>query len=87
MKLDVSIVTFLLVLLIAVPVTALRSQTYSVGYEIAALKKSERDLIEKNLHLRAELELLQAQLYRDQTGENSLFYANNKSSYAPHESP
>lgn len=62
MRIDVSIVSFLLVLIIAIPVTALRSQTYSVGYEIANLKAKERDLREKNLQLQASLARTEAQL-------------------------
>jgi hypothetical protein len=62
MKVDVSIVSFVLVLVIALPVTALRSQTYSVGYDIAELKSKERQLREHNLDLKAQLGRLEASL-------------------------
>ena len=62
MKADVSIVSFGLVLVIAIPVTALRSQTYSVGYEIADLKAKERNLREQNLALKAKLGEVEAGL-------------------------
>jgi hypothetical protein len=62
MRIDVSIVSFLLVLVIAIPVTALRSQTYSVGYEIASLKAKERQLRDTNLELQAKLARTEAQL-------------------------
>jgi hypothetical protein len=65
MKIDVSILSFGLVLLIAIPVTALRSGTYSIGYEIADLKNQERVLYERNLELKAQLAVAQARVYED----------------------
>lgn len=62
MKIDVSIVSFVLVLVIAIPVTTLRSQTYSVGYEIAELKAKERELRERHLKLTAERAEIEAML-------------------------
>lgn len=72
MKVDVSIVSFIIVLIIAVPVTALRSQTYAVGYEIANLKARERDLRERNLSLKAELARSQSELISRATSQRDL---------------
>lgn len=68
MKIDVSILSFVLVLLIAIPVTALRSGTYSIGYEIADLKSQERELYETNLELKARLAVAEARVYEKHMG-------------------
>ena len=67
MKIDVSIVSFVLVLIVAIPVTALRSQTYSVGYEIANLKAKERILRASQMILEAELAKLKAAVIETST--------------------
>jgi hypothetical protein len=73
MRVDVSIVSFVLVLIIAIPVTALRSQTYSIGYEIAELKSTERHLREDNLALKARLALTEAKLLAIPNSEGKLW--------------
>lgn len=73
MKIDVSILSFILVLIIAIPVTALRSGTYSIGYEIADLKNQERELYENNLELKAKLAVVQARVYEKHMSQSQLF--------------
>ena len=68
MRFDVSIVSFALVLVVAIPVTTLRSQTYSVGYEIANLKATERKLISLNMSLEAKLAKLKSDIVSQSTG-------------------
>lgn len=54
-KIDASIVCFALVVIAAVPVAALRSSTYSIGYELGKLKNAERNLRQKNVELKSTL--------------------------------
>lgn len=63
MRIDVSLASFALVLALAAPVVALRSETYSVGYEIGELKQTERELLKEQMKLRVELEKERTKVY------------------------
>jgi hypothetical protein len=54
-RVDASIICFALVVVAAVPVAALRSRTYSIGYSLGELKKQERQLRQKNIELKSQL--------------------------------
>ena len=54
-KWDASLVCFILVVLAAVPVAALRAKTFSIGYELGQLKNKERELRQSNIELQTEL--------------------------------
>lgn len=55
MKIDASIVCFVLVVLCAVPVIILRTKTYEIGYELGQLKEQERKLRQKYNILQSNL--------------------------------
>ncbi len=61
MRLDPTLICFLAVVIAAIPVTLLRSKTYALGYELAALKEQERECWET----RARLASRSAAAYRD----------------------
>ncbi len=81
-KIDASIVCFALVVIAAIPVAALRSRTYSLGYELGKLKNAERALRQKNVELKSSLAQTQRSL-RDRLVSGR----NNKSKDATLELP
>ncbi|MFZ9519168.1 MAG: hypothetical protein ACO3A4_01700 [Silvanigrellaceae bacterium] len=58
-RIDASLLCFALVVIAAVPVAALRSKTYSVGYELGRLKSEEKSLRQRNVDLQSQLAALQ----------------------------
>lgn len=58
-KIDASILCFALVVIAAIPVAALRTKTYAVGYELGRLKAEERLLRQKNTELESQLASVQ----------------------------
>lgn len=58
-KIDASILCFALVVVAAIPVAALRTKTYAIGYELGRLKSEERQLRQKNTELESELASVQ----------------------------
>jgi hypothetical protein len=81
-KIDASIVCFALVVIAAIPVAALRSRTYSLGYDLGKLKNSERSLRQKNIELKSSLAQTQRSLR-----ERLVSGRNNKSKDAALELP
>lgn len=69
-KLDASLVCFAAVMLVAIPVAALRAKTYSVGYDLADLKKIEREQTQKNIELQFELASQQRAVREKYLGKN-----------------
>jgi hypothetical protein len=58
-KIDASLLCFALVVLAAIPVAALRTKTYAIGYELGRLKSEERQLRQKNTELQGQLASVQ----------------------------
>lgn len=58
-SIDASLLCFALVVIAAVPVAALRSKTYSIGYELGRLKSEEKILRQKNIDLQSQLASVQ----------------------------
>ena len=58
-KIDIMVVIIIITTSVGILVITMRSKTYSVGYEIASLKKNEKQLIQKQIEL--ELNLIQTQ--------------------------
>lgn len=58
-KVDASILCFALVVVAAIPVAALRTKTYALGYELGRLKAEERNLRQKNMELESQLASVQ----------------------------
>jgi hypothetical protein len=58
-KIDASILCFALVVVAAIPVAALRTKTYAIGYELGRLKAEERQLLQKNTELESQLASVQ----------------------------
>jgi hypothetical protein len=81
-KIDASIVCFALVVVAAIPVAALRSSTYTLGYDLGKLKNSERLLRQRNVELKSTLAQTQRTLR-----ERFVSGRNNKSKDATLELP
>lgn len=58
-RVDASILCFALVVIAAIPVAALRTKTYAVGYELGRLKAEERLLRQRNTELEGQLASVQ----------------------------
>lgn len=58
-RIDASLLCFALVVLAAIPVAALRTKTYAIGYELGRLKSEERLLRQKNTELQGQLASVQ----------------------------
>ncbi|NBO37181.1 hypothetical protein EBU99_01215 [bacterium] len=58
-RIDASLLCFALVVLAAIPVAALRTKTYGIGYELGRLKTEERQLRQKNIDLQSQLAAVQ----------------------------
>lgn len=58
-KIDASLLCFALVVLAAIPVAALRTKTYAIGYELGRLKSEERLLRQRNTELQGQLASVQ----------------------------
>lgn len=58
-RIDGSLLCFSLVVVAAVPVAALRSKTYSIGYELGRLKAEEKQLRQRNVELQSQLASVQ----------------------------
>ena len=58
-RIDASLLCFALVVLAAVPVAALRTKTYSIGYELGRLKSEEKLLRQRNVELQTQLASVQ----------------------------
>lgn len=58
-RIDASLLCFALVVVAAVPVAALRSKTYSIGYELGRLKSEEKLLRQRNVELQSQLATVQ----------------------------
>ncbi|NBW82665.1 hypothetical protein EBR21_13015 [bacterium] len=70
-RIDASLLCFALVVIAAVPVAALRSKTYSVGYELGRLKSEERMLRQRNVDLQSQLAALQKNVRENRLKSNS----------------
>lgn len=68
------IICFIIVSLIAIPVTILRSRTFEIGYELATIKDIEKSLKRKNLELKVQLSSLKKQVRENLTKNNHQFY-------------
>lgn len=53
-KIDIIVVVIIMTVLIGIAVIAMRSKTYSIGYEIAALKSREKQLRHQQIELQSE---------------------------------
>jgi len=62
LKIDVSTICFIFVTIATIPVIALRTKTYSIGYEIGKLKNQEIQLNQKKAELNSELALIQKKI-------------------------
>jgi hypothetical protein len=58
-RIDASLLCFALVVAAAIPVAALRSKTYSIGYELGRLKSEEKQLRQRNVELQSQLASVQ----------------------------
>ncbi len=58
-RIDASLLCFALVVIAAIPVAALRSKTYSIGYELGRLKSEEKHLRQRNVELQSQLASVQ----------------------------
>ncbi|MBM3382044.1 MAG: hypothetical protein FJY29_06335 [Betaproteobacteria bacterium] len=58
-RIDASLLCFALVVIAAIPVAALRTKTYAIGYELGRLKSEERQLRQKNTELQGQLASVQ----------------------------
>lgn len=58
-RVDASLLCFALVVLAAIPVAALRTKTYAIGYELGRLKSEERHLRQRNTELQSTLASVQ----------------------------
>lgn len=58
-RIDASLLCFALVVVAAVPVAALRSKTYTIGYELGRLKAEEKQLRQRNVELQSQLASIQ----------------------------
>ncbi len=58
-RIDASLLCFALVVVAAIPVAALRSKTYSIGYELGRLKSDEKHLRQRNVELQSQLASVQ----------------------------
>jgi hypothetical protein len=65
-KVDASILCFALVVVAAIPVAALRTKTYALGYELGRLKAEERTLRQKNMELEGQLASVQRSVRESQ---------------------
>ncbi|MEN9824991.1 MAG: hypothetical protein RI953_736 [Pseudomonadota bacterium] len=70
-RIDASLLCFALVVIAAVPVAALRSKTYSVGYELGRLKSEEKMLRQRNVDLQSQLAALQKNVRENRLKSNS----------------
>ncbi|MEY4065864.1 MAG: hypothetical protein RIR26_2072 [Pseudomonadota bacterium] len=57
--LDASLLCFALVVIAAIPVAALRTKTYAIGYELGRLKSEEKILRQRNMELQSQLASVQ----------------------------
>jgi TolA-binding protein len=57
--LDASLLCFALVVIAAIPVAALRTKTYAIGYELGRLKSEEKLLRQRNTELQSQLASVQ----------------------------
>lgn len=55
LRIDASILCFAIVILAAIPVASLRTRTYSLGYELGALKLKEQELRQRTVELQSDL--------------------------------
>lgn len=62
LKFDTSIICFVLVMMAAIPVAALRAKTYTVGYDLGKLKDKERQLRQRNIELQYDLAATERQI-------------------------
>lgn len=60
-KVDVILFIIILTIFVGITVVTMRSKTYAVGYEIAALKKKEKILRQKQLELLSHLAELETE--------------------------
>jgi hypothetical protein len=58
-RLDASLLCFALVVVAAIPVAALRTKTYAIGYELGRLKSEEKQLRQRNTVLQGQLASVQ----------------------------
>lgn len=58
-QIDASLLCFALVVIAAIPVAALRTKTYAIGYELGRLKAEERTLRQRNTELESQLASVQ----------------------------
>jgi len=58
-RLDASLLCFALVVVAAIPVAALRTKTYAIGYELGRLKSEEKQLRQRNTELQGQLASVQ----------------------------
>ena len=70
-NLDASLLCFALVVVAAIPVAALRTKTYSIGYELGRLKSEERMLRQKNIELEGQLASVQRIVRESRTGAST----------------
>ena len=54
-KIDIIVAIIIFTICIGVVVITMRSKTYHIGYEIAELKRKEKNLREKQIELQSEL--------------------------------
>ncbi len=54
LKIDIIVTVIILTVLIGIAVIAMRSKTYSIGYEIATLKGKEKRLRHRQIELQSE---------------------------------
>lgn len=54
-KIDIMVVIIFFTISVGVVVITMRSKTYSIGYEIAALKSKERQLRQRQIELQTDL--------------------------------
>ena len=69
-KLDASILCFALVVVAAIPVAALRTKTYAIGYELGRLKSEELQLRQKNTELESQLASVQRSVRESKIGKS-----------------
>jgi hypothetical protein len=70
-RIDASLLCFALVVAAAIPVAALRSKTYTIGYELGRLKSEEKQLRQRNVELQSQLASVQRAVRDNHLKSNS----------------